>query len=59
MLTYRTLTTQQYVDAVVNLISIIEGHLSVVTDLKDTKATIGYGYTFNRNDNVALWQASE
>jgi len=61
MLTYRTFSTtptQQYVDAVVNLISSVEGHLSKVTDLKDTMATIGYGYTFNRNDNVAIWQAA-
>jgi|GEM_PF-2727634 len=58
MLTYRTLTTQQYVDAVVNLISITEGHIQTVTNIGDGKATIGYGYTFNRDDNVALWQAA-
>jgi GH24 family phage-related lysozyme (muramidase) len=27
-------------------------------DLGDGKATIGWGYTFNRNDNHAIWQAS-
>ena len=56
MLTYRTLTTQQYVDAVVNLISVTEGHIQAVTNIGDGKATIGYGYTFNRNDNATLWQ---
>ncbi|MDR7148119.1 GH24 family phage-related lysozyme (muramidase) [Hydrogenophaga palleronii] len=27
-------------------------------DVGDGKATIGWGYTFNRNDNHAIWQAS-
>lgn len=46
MLAYRTLTQQQYVDAVVDAISITEGHLANATDLKYGKSTIGYGYTF-------------
>jgi GH24 family phage-related lysozyme (muramidase) len=29
-----------------------------VQDVGDGKATIGWGYTFNRNDNHAIWQAS-
>jgi len=58
MFTYRTLTTQQYVNTVVDVISKTEGHLSQVTDLKDGMSTIGYGYTFERNDNIALWQAA-
>ena len=58
MLTYKTLTTQQYADAVINLISSTEGHIQEAKNIGDGKATIGYGYTFNRNDNVALWQAA-
>ena len=58
MLTYRILSTEQYINAVVHLISSAEGNLQNVKDIGDGKATIGYGYTFNRNDNVSLWQAS-
>ncbi|EGW22073.1 glycoside hydrolase family protein [Methylobacter tundripaludum] len=58
MFTYRTLTTQQYVNTVVDVISKAEGYLSQVTNLKDGMSTIGYGYTFERNDNIALWQAA-
>ncbi|HYE36876.1 VCBS domain-containing protein [Methylocaldum sp.] len=58
MLSYRTLTTQLYIDAVIDVISKMEGHLFRVTDLHDGKSTIGYGYTFERNDNVVLWQAA-
>lgn len=58
MITCRSLTQQEYVDAVVDVISRTEGHLSSVVDIGDGKSTIGYGYTFERNDNVALWQAA-
>ena len=58
MLTYRTLTTNQYIDEVVNLISGTEGHLQNVKNIGDGKATIGYGYTFNRNNNVSIWRAT-
>ncbi len=40
------------------MISGLEGHISTVTDIGDGVATIGYGYTFSRNDNVSLWQSS-
>jgi GH24 family phage-related lysozyme (muramidase) len=60
MLNYRTqaYTTQQaYIDAVVNIIAGFEGHEPNVYD-KDGKATIGYGYTFERSNNLALWTAA-
>lgn len=58
MLTYRPLTQLEYVEAVVNCIAKTEGHVSIATDIGDNKATIGYGYTFERNNNVAIWQAT-
>ena len=58
MLTYVQLSEQEYVDFLVNLISSAEGHLSVATDTRDDQITIGYGYTFARGNNLALWQAA-
>jgi len=58
MLSYRTLTSQEYIDGVIDVISRVEDHIQNVKNIGDGKATIGYGYTFNRNDNVAIWQAS-
>src|SRR5574337_490637 len=58
MLSYNTLNSQQYIDTVIDSISRVEGHIDVVTDLHDGKSTIGYGYTFERNDNVSLWQTA-
>lgn len=56
---YREIYTQpQYVNAVVELIAAIEGYAYKVYKLNDEMATIGYGYTFNRNNNVALWNAA-
>lgn len=52
------LTQQEYVDALVGFITGMEGVRAHVYADKDKMATIGYGYTFNRNDNVALWQAA-
>ena len=51
-------TTQDYVDAVVELISRVEGYRPTAKNIGDGMATIGYGYTFNRNDNLALWTAA-
>ena len=51
-------TETEYENAIVSLISAIEGLEPKVRDIGDTKATIGYGYTFNRSDNVALWRAA-
>ena len=59
MLTYTPLTPQQYVDQLVGLISTVEGFLPSATQPpKDPNWTIGFGYTFGRSDNVALWQAA-
>lgn len=55
---YGVYTQQQYVDAIIALITGVEGHIPSAIDTKDGKATIGYGYTFNRSDNVALWTAA-
>jgi GH24 family phage-related lysozyme (muramidase) len=49
----------EYTEAVVELISHTEGHLDEVTDTKDGEVTIGYGYTFGRNNNVELWTIAE
>jgi hypothetical protein len=53
------LTEQEYVDALVGFITGIEG-LNGPGVYKDSVgvATIGYGYTFKRNNNVAMWQAA-
>ncbi|WP_427500878.1 calcium-binding protein [Methylomonas sp. MED-D] len=48
--------TQDYVDAVVDVISRAEGYIQYVKNIGDGKATIGYGYTFERNDNVTIWK---
>jgi GH24 family phage-related lysozyme (muramidase) len=55
-ITYREYGTQQeYVDDIIELISRAEGHIPTVRDTRDGQATIGYGYTFDRNNNVQLW----
>jgi len=57
MIKFRNLTiTQQYVDLIVDIISRVEGFIKNIEDINDSKATIGYGYTFNRNNNVEIWQ---
>ena len=58
MSTYRTLSSTAYVDLLTSLISKAEGHEPVAKDTGDGKVTIGYGYTFGRGDNAALWQAA-
>lgn len=55
---YQTLTAATYLDLVVRLISGFEGHEIQARDIGDKKATIGYGYTFNRSNNVAIWSAA-
>ena len=49
---------ENYVDAIIELITGTEGHGSRVYIDNDGMASIGYGYTFNRNDNIALWTAA-
>ncbi|MEJ8814261.1 calcium-binding protein [Variovorax ureilyticus] len=55
---YQSLGATAYADLIVRLISAFEGHEPAARDIGDRKATIGWGYTFNRNDNVALWTAA-
>src|SRR6266581_601881 len=59
MLTYKTLTQQQYIDELIQIISIEEGPDATVRVGADNHATIGFGYTLDtRNNNVAIWQAA-
>ena len=52
---YNTLTQDAYVAHLVRTISSLEG-LDVASASKgDGMATIGFGYTFNRNNNVEIW----
>lgn len=53
------LTQQQYVNTLVNFITGQEGPGPKVYLDGVGVATIGYGYTFNRTNNVGLWQAAE
>jgi GH24 family phage-related lysozyme (muramidase) len=58
MLNYATLLQQDYVNLLVDLIAHAEGRVRRPTRLGDRKTTIGYGYTFGRNNNLALWTAA-
>ncbi|TKB62490.1 MAG: lysozyme [Nitrospira sp.] len=58
MLNYHSLTQQQYVDLLVSTISSFEGPAATVYQKPDDHTTIGYGYTFFRSNNLALWQAA-
>src|SRR6266487_6199720 len=56
---YQLLTQSDYVNLLVQIIAAAEGLRPQASFPKnDPKATIGYGYTFNRTNNVALWQAA-
>lgn len=50
--------TQNYVNAVVDVISKAEGYIPYVKNIGDGRATIGYGYTFERSDNVTIWRTA-
>ena len=59
MINYQLFGSQkEYVDTVVNMISGFEGQIPRVKDIGDHQATIGYGYTFNRSNNLAIWTAA-
>lgn len=58
MINYHLLTQSAYVNLLSELITGFEGHHSVAENIGDGKATIGYGYTFNRSDNLSLWTAA-
>ena len=51
---YRTLDRAAYRELVGDLIKLTESLHTHAQDVGDNRATIGYGYTFNRNNNVAI-----
>lgn len=55
---YRSLEDEEYLRRLKIVITGTEGLSERVEDLRDGKATIGYGYTFNRSDNAAIWRES-
>ena len=55
---YRTLDRAAYRELVGDLIKLTESLHTHAQDVGDNRATIGYGYTFNRNNNVAIWRES-
>ncbi len=55
---YRVLTDEEYLRRLKLVITGSEGLSDTVENVGDGKATIGYGYTFNRSDNVAIWRES-
>ena len=55
---YRTLDRDAYRELVGDLIKLTEGLHGHAQDVGDNRATIGYGYTFNRDNNVAIWRES-
>lgn len=52
---YRELTEQQYEERLRLVIVGAEGLHSRAEDVGDGKATIGWGYTFNRSNNARIW----
>lgn len=55
---YRELSEQQYMERLRLVIAGAEGLHEKAQDVKDGKATIGWGYTFNRGNNVEIWRRS-
>lgn len=55
---YRELSEQQYMERLRLVIAGAEGLHEKAQDVKDGKATIGWGYTFNRDNNVEIWRRS-
>jgi GH24 family phage-related lysozyme (muramidase) len=53
---YNVLTEQEYNRRLRSVIVGSEGLHERVQDVGDGRATIGWGYTFNRNNNAAIWQ---
>ena len=52
---YQELTREQYRRRASVMIQNFEGFESRVYDAGDRMATIGFGYTLNRNDNLDIW----
>lgn len=53
---YRRLEDEEYLRRLKVVITGSEGLSETVENIGDGKATIGYGYTFNRSDNAAIWR---
>lgn len=53
---YRELTEQEYYDRLRIVVAGAEGLHARSQDVGDGMATIGYGYTFNRHNNVEIWR---
>ncbi|MBD9478857.1 hemolysin [Pseudoxanthomonas sp. PXM02] len=55
---YQGRTEEQYRHRASVMIQNFEGYRAAPYDAEDYKATIGFGYTFNRNNNVELWDGA-
>ncbi|ASK96617.1 hemolysin [Xanthomonas campestris pv. merremiae] len=55
---YRELTQEQYNALTGDLVKLTESLHARSQDVGDGRATIGYGYTFNRSNNAAIWAES-
>lgn len=55
---YRELTEQQYNERLRIAIAGSEGLHARAQDVGDGRATIGWGYTFNRGNNTEIWRES-
>lgn len=55
---YNELTQEQYNELIKRLVKITESLHERSQDVGDARATIGYGYTFNRSNNVEIWDRS-
>src|SRR5690606_6217197 len=55
---FRHLTREEYDRRLREILVSTEGMHARVQDVGDGKATSGWGYTLNRNENVAIWTRS-
>jgi Ca2+-binding RTX toxin-like protein/GH24 family phage-related lysozyme (muramidase) len=55
---YKTMSQEDCFNFAVKLVEAIEGLDPVPVDIGDGMSTVGYGYTFNRNNNVAIFAAA-
>lgn len=55
---YTVWTEDEYRRRTSEMIARFEGFEPRPYDANDAMATIGFGYTFNRNNNVELWDAA-
>lgn len=56
---FRQLTQDQYDRKLREVIVGTEGHHASVQDVGDDRATIGWGYTLNKDDNVSIWSKAQ